>query len=206
MENHHAQKPDDSSWPNSGPPLKFANGKTAIARRSSNLAVVGDLEPVAAAADLVSTWVYPVDADGSVDVLEVLRTEIDEIEIDLTRDPLMDCAGNVDAARLRERLKPGCDIDPVSEEIAIVRDDDVVHVDPDTESNPPLGQQCFVPSRRCFTQRRPASHGLNDALELEKYLIAGPPDDASAKFEDLRLDTSVRKRLNPLNSPASSPG
>jgi hypothetical protein len=25
-------------------------------------------------------------------------------------------------------------------------------------------------------------------LELKKYVIAGPPDDASAQFADLRLD------------------
>jgi hypothetical protein len=42
--------------------------------------------------------------------------------------------------------------------------------------------------RSCFTQRGRASNGVDDALEFKKYLITGPPDHASAKFQDLRLD------------------
>jgi hypothetical protein len=127
-----------------------------------------------------------VDADGFGDVLEALRTEIDEVEIDLINDPIVDRSRNVDAARLCEGFKARCYVDPIPEEIVIL-DDDVVQIDPDTERNPTVGQQPLVYSRSCFNQVNRAAYGCDDARELKKYLIAGPPNDASTKFEDLRL-------------------
>jgi len=154
----------------SGSSLKFRNGRTAIARRSSNRAVA-----------------VAVDTDRSANVLEVLRTEIDEVEINLTHNPIVDRSRNVDAARLREGLEAGCNVDSIPEEIAFL-DDDVVQIDPDTEHYPPVGQQCLVYSRTYFNQDNRAAHSLDDARELSKYLIAGPLNDASTKFADLRLN------------------
>ena len=128
-----------------------------------------------------------VDADRSADVLEDLRTEIDEVEIDLIHDPIVDRSRNVNAARLCEGLKAGCDIDPIPKEITIL-DDDVVQMDPNTERKPPVGQDRLVQSRSCFNQGGRTADGLDDTQELKKYLIAGPSNDMSTKFDDLRLN------------------
>jgi len=87
--------------------------------------------------------VYSVDVDGSNDVLKVLRTEIDEIEIDLTDDPVVDRARDADGAWFRKGFEAGCDIDPVAENF-IPFNDDVGQVDPDADSNPPIGREGIV--------------------------------------------------------------
>ena len=79
----------------------------------------------------------PVDADRSTDVLEAFRTQIVEIEIDLSRDPVVDDFRHIDAAGLGERLEPRCDVYTVAEDVVIL-DDDVVEVDPDAERKPPV--------------------------------------------------------------------
>ena len=130
---------------------------------------------------------HPVNADRFPDILEALRAKIDEIEIDLSGDPIADGLRDVDAARLGQRLEPRRNIDAVAENIATL-DYDIVEIDPDAQRNAPVGQQRVVELRDRVAQSAGTAHGLDDALELDEHPVARPPDDMSAAFEDLRLD------------------
>jgi hypothetical protein len=46
----------------------------------------------------------------------------------------------------------------------------------------------LVESRNCFAQSSGATHCLDDALELDKNLVACPPDEMPTELKDLRLD------------------
>ena len=95
--------------------------------------------------------------------------------------------GDINTTRLCEGFEPRCDVHAVAENI-VARDDNVVQVDPYSERNPMIGHLSLVESRNCFTQSSGATHGLNDTLELDKNLVARPPDEMTTEFEDLRLD------------------
>jgi len=57
---------------------------------------------------------HPVDVDRSPDVLELLRAEILEVEVDPVDDLVVDDPGDVDAARFGPRFEPCRDVDAVA--------------------------------------------------------------------------------------------
>src|ERR1700730_16351569 len=70
----------------------------------------------AGATDLGLLSGHLINANRSCDVFEVLRTQVDEVEISLAGDLIVDILGNVDAAWLGERLEPRRDIDAIAED------------------------------------------------------------------------------------------
>src|SRR5580704_17216728 len=66
--------------------------------------------------------------NGSRDVFESLRAEVDKIEIYLACDLIADVFGDVDAAWLSQGLEPRRDVDAIAKNIARL-DDDIAQID-----------------------------------------------------------------------------
>jgi hypothetical protein len=178
----------------SASPLKLANGRTAIARLSSNS---GGL--ATAVSGLPTSDFFPahlVDANGSLNVFESLRAEVGEIEIYLAANLIVDVLGDVDATWLGKGLEPRRDIDAVAEDITGL-EDDIAKIDSDTQRDPLLGRHNLVLVRGGIAQERGVAGGLDDAVELDERPFAGPIDHLSAEFGDPRLDDLGHKRSQP---------
>ena len=169
----------------SGSPLKLANGKhrdrapIVEARRARR-------ERRARGAELFRLLgclaAHPVDLDRSADVLEALRAEILEIEIDLVDDLVVDDPGNINAAGLGERLDPRRDVDAVAEDVAALGDD-VAEIDPDAHRDALLVRQRLVPLRGTASRiAGGAARRLDHAVELDQHQFAGPLEDVAAEF------------------------
>src|SRR5207302_796457 len=70
--------------------------------------------------------------DGARDVLDLMRSDVDEVYPDLAAHLIVRRLGNADAAGLGQRFQPRRDVDAVAEDI-IARDDDVADVDADAK-------------------------------------------------------------------------
>ncbi len=179
----------------SGSPLKLANGKTAIARRSS--------KPAAARRDrsggneffrqLGHRAGHPEDFDRSCNVLEVLGAEILEFEIDLVGDLLMDDIRYIDTAGLGQRLDTSRNVDAVPENVAFLGDD-VAKIDPDPHRNALFFGQRLVCLCDCIAQGGRTARRLDDIVEIRENYFGGLLEDVSAEFADLRFDDPGQER------------
>jgi hypothetical protein len=165
----------------------LAKGKTAIARvlietgRAHRSGGAGLIQPIGRCA------AHAVDVDRPPDVLQFLRAEILERELDLVGDLVVDDPRDIDAARLGQRLEPRRDIDAVAEHVAAL-DDDVAEIDPDPQGDAPLGRQRLVCLNNRVAQRRGTARCLDDALEFAERQIAGLLEQVAVVSADQRLD------------------
>src|SRR5262249_54534529 len=63
---------------------------------------------------------HAVGTDRPRDVLELLLADILKGEIELARGILLHARRDADPARFRQPLEPGCDIDPVAKDVAVL--------------------------------------------------------------------------------------
>jgi hypothetical protein len=99
-----------------------------------------------------------------------------------------------DATRLGERLKPGCDIDAVTMDVAVL-DDHLRPIDIDAKLNALVGGNVGVVSRHLVLHRDGAGDGFDDAGELDQQPVAGRLDHARPVLGDLRVDQLAAQRL-----------
>jgi hypothetical protein len=79
-------------------------------------------------------------SDRPRDVFEALLPDILEGEVEAARGVLLNAGRDADAARLGQAFEPGCDIDAVAKDVAIL-DDDVPLVDADAERDTAFRRQ-----------------------------------------------------------------
>jgi hypothetical protein len=86
-----------------------------------------------------------------------------------------------------QRLQPGGDVDPVTEDVAIFNDD-VALVDADAEFEAPVRRGRGVAFRHRALHLGGAAQRIDDAGELNEHSVAGRLDDASLMFGDAWID------------------
>ena len=154
-----------------------------MARRSSKPGALAASAAATGSSELGHLAGHPVDADGSRDVFEVLRTQILEIEVDFVGDLFVYDLRDVDAAWLGERLDPRRDVDAVAEDVAVLGDD-VAEIDPDPQRDALFAQAAsgsFArPRRAAAAAQRVASTTLSNSMSASSpvYLKMFPPNSA----------------------------
>src|SRR5439155_10578038 len=128
----------------------------------------------------------PVDPDGPRDVLQFRLAEILESEIKPASGVFLHPCRNADPARLGDPFEAGGDVDPVTEDVAIL-DDDVALVDADAELDAVGGRDAGVPVAHRLLHLDRATHRIDDAGEFDQHAVAGGLDDAGLVFRDLWL-------------------
>ena len=100
------------------------------------------------------------------DVLQGLRPEVVEHEIDLAADLPVRVVGNADAAGLGEFFQAGGDVDAVAEDIVLV-DHDVAEMDADAEFDPLIRRNGGVAHRHAALDFDRALHRLDGARKFD---------------------------------------
>jgi hypothetical protein len=108
-----------------------------------------------------------------------LLAQIGEFDRDLVADLIMRRSRDANAARFCVALKPGRDIDPVTENV-IALDQDVTEVDPDSVPHTPVLRDALVAFGHCRLHRHRAFHRVDHRRKFEQHAIAGGLDDATA--------------------------
>ena len=80
------------------------------------------------------TWRPAPHPDRPRDVLQALLPAVPKLDVQLVGEVFLDTPRNAHAASLRQALQPCGDIHPVAQDVVAV-DDDVAHVDADTEGD-----------------------------------------------------------------------
>src|SRR5262249_2038998 len=75
-------------------------------------------------------------------------------------------AENDNAARLSQAFEPGCDVDAIAKDVAIL-DDDVAHVDADTQIDALVRWQRGIAFGHCSLDLGRTAQGVDDAGELD---------------------------------------
>ena len=162
----------------------LANGSTAIdgLSGSGSGAVAA---PATAAADGSGSMPNTIGAHRPRDVLDLLLAEILEGEIELVADL-------VAAQRRLTQIPPGsasassrAAILTPSPKMSPLLDDDVAEIDADAELDAPLRRHAGIALRHRALHLDRASHGIDDAGELDEQAVAGGLDDAAAVLGDL---------------------
>jgi hypothetical protein len=103
-------------------------------------------------------------------------------------------ARDADAARSRQSLKPGRDVDAVAVNIVGVRDH-VADIDPDAKAQAALlGHIQIAVGHRALNFGR-TTHRVDDAGEFRQHAVTGGLDDPTAMLADLRIDHLAQMRL-----------
>ena len=121
--------------------------------------------------------------DRPGDVLDGDSTTVVENRVGAAAIALVDDRGNADAARLRQRLEPGRDVDAITVDV-VALDDDVAEIDADPQGHDRAG---FGLGRRLLDGDG-AGHGIDHAAELDEGPVAHQLDDpAIVPRHDLSL-------------------
>jgi hypothetical protein len=129
-----------------------------------------------------------IDPDRLGDVLELDRTEIADREIESPLDLPIGLFGKTDRARLGDALKAGSDVDAVAHEIAVSLLDHVAEMNADAKLDAPFGRQTRVALDHAVLHLDGATHGVDDAAELDQAAVAGAFDDAAVMRGDGGVD------------------
>ena len=125
----------------------------------------------------------PVDAHRLGDVLQTLRADVFEHDLNLALDVIIGGAGDQDAARLGDRLQPRCDVDAVAIEVAAL-DHDVAEIDTDAQDDVAILGLTAVRGGHALLQIDGALHGVDGAGELDQHAVAGHLEDAALMLGD----------------------
>ncbi len=89
-------------------------------------------------------------------------------------------------ARLGQRFEPGCNVDAVAEDVAIL-DDDVADIDAHAKFDAALCRCCGVAGDHLPLHLDRTAHRVDDAGELGKEAVAGRFDDATPMLGDFGI-------------------
>jgi len=119
--------------------------------------------------------------------------EIVEGEVEAVAHLLMRRGAEADPARLSQRFEPGCNVDAVAEDVAIL-DDDVTDIDAHAKFDALVLGHRGVALGHLALQLDRTAHRVDDAGELGKEAVAGGFDDAPAVLGDLEIGEFTANR------------
>jgi hypothetical protein len=96
--------------------------------------------------------------------------------------------GQTDRARLADALKPGGDVDTIAHQIAVRLFDHVAEMDADAELDAAIFRHADVALDHAALHLDGATHGVDDAAELDEAAVAGALDDAAVMRGDGGID------------------
>ena len=128
----------------------------------------------------------PIDPDGFRDVLDRLLAQEVGAERQLAPDLVVNAAGDVDAARLGQRLQAGGDVHAIAEQV-IALDHHVAEVDADPELEPPVLGQLAISGCQLLLDLDRASCGFDGTRELGQHAVPGAADDPAVAAGDQRV-------------------
>ena len=180
----------------SGSPLMFWNGSTAIDGLSGNGSGARAVKSEVRA--MLSPAILHIEhAHRPRDVLDLLLAPVVKAETELVAHLVAHDAADADAARARQRLEAGGDVDAVAIDVLPVLDD-VAEIDADAKLDPPVGRLLGVAQRHLALHVDGAAHRVDDAGELDQQPVAGDPDDAAAVLLDHRVGELAAQHPQPL--------
>ena len=122
----------------------------------------------------------PKGAHRTRDILHAVLAQVLERVFEAIPDVVAHSPGHADAARLRESLKARGNIDPVTEDAAVLHHD-IADVDADAQHHRGLGWERPVGFRERLLDAHGAVDGIYDAPEFGENTVArGPRDIAPA--------------------------
>src|SRR5437764_8779895 len=128
-----------------------------------------------------------IDMHRPGDVLNRVQTPIREPDRQLFADLLAHRGAYADLAGLGQSLKPGGNVDAVTEDVAFV-DDDVAEIDADAKANALAFGDVGVTVLHPLLHDHGATHGVDDRGELDQHPVTGRLDDAPLVLSDQRVD------------------
>ena len=125
--------------------------------------------------------------NGPVDVLEFLRPETFEDQIELAGDFLVDAAGDNEAAGRRDAFETGCDIDAVTENVPVIGKD-IAHMHAHAELHQgPLSARGVALGHPPL-HRFGAGHGIDDGGKFGEEPVAHGLEQAAVVEADMRFE------------------
>ena len=121
------------------------------------------------------------------DVLQALRTQIVEGDIDLAANLAMSVVGDADAARLSNSFEPRGDIDTVAKDIASP-DHHVPDVHPDAKVDLTIRRQLMVCVRPCGLRLDGALHGIYRTCKFRQQVMSALARTADVVRRDDKLE------------------
>ncbi len=138
--------------------------------------------------------VEAIDPHRLGDVLDRLRAEIDDRQVELALDLVEHRAGNADTAGIGERLEPSGDVYAVAVDVVAIHND-VAEVDPDPQFNPVARRHVLISTCEGSLDLERALGGIHRARELDQHAITGGFDDAAVVLGDTRVEHLNAMRL-----------
>jgi hypothetical protein len=135
-------------------------------------------------------------ADGPRDVLELLLADVFEGEVEPACRILLHPRRYADPAGLGQAFEPGCDVDAIAKDVAVL-DDDVADIDPDAPLYAPLGRNRVVALGHARLHLDRAAQRVDDARELDEKAVSAGLYDPAAVLGDLRINQIRADPLEP---------
>ena len=127
------------------------------------------------------------DMDRLLDILEPVRTGIDQRDTEALAGLMVGLARDRDAAGRGDRFQADGDVDVVAEHLVLIGHH-VAHVDAHAELHDAVGGQVGVALRHHHLHRDRGLDGADDAREFQQEAVAGVLHQAAAMIEDDRVD------------------
>jgi hypothetical protein len=116
-----------------------------------------------------------------------LLTHINRVKRELSPGLPVGIVGDTDAAGFRDAFQPRRDIDPITENVALI-DDDIAEIDPDPELDDFVRWHRAVARGHAVLNCGGAAHGIDDACEFHEQAIACCFDDPAAILANFWID------------------
>ena len=137
----------------------------------------------------------PVTAYGLLNVLDLLRPQVLETDVEFPLDLTVDRARDADAARFGQALQPRRDIDPVAIDVVAI-DDHFAQIDANAVLDPLPVRRAGIVSRQFTLDADGAIDSGNHADEVGQHRIARVMHDAPAgSLDPLRDQIEAGRKL-----------
>ena len=130
------------------------------------------------------------------DILEALAAAINERRRQLRADLVPHRARNPDAARLRQRLQTGGQVDAIAQQILAI-DDHIPEMHADAEPHLLARGALRILLRDRLLNLQCAFDGIDRARKIGKHAVAGRREDAAPMFADQPVDNCPRSTQRP---------
>jgi len=105
-----------------------------------------------------------------------MLSEIFECHLNAITHVITHPSRDANAANIRKRLESGGDVDPVSEDIAVLYQN-ISDINPDTELHLPFLCQHQIGTPQCLLNCHSRMEGMNDRRKFCQHAVTGGPED-----------------------------
>ena len=128
------------------------------------------------------------------DILELLRAEIADLDIEPSLDLPIGLLGEADRAGLRNAFQASSDVDAVAHQVAVALLDDVAEMNADPKFDAAILRHACVALDHGVLHFDGAAHRIDHAAKLDKRPIAGALEYTPVVYGDGRIDEIAAQR------------